>query len=108
MVNFEAVQDAIPELKGDHHQVVVVGYPLPCPGTNNALNAINMHPRWKGKSVMVEIPRHEVDSVVRTPLGYHGTMPMVFVRDSNGQMEHVGGGSDLLNMARSELEPQYV
>jgi hypothetical protein len=106
MVHFEAVQKAIPELKGDGHKVVVVGYPPGCPGTNAALAAINANGSWKGHSLMVEVPRHEVGAL-KDLLNYEGTWPIVFVRGDDGKMEHVGGGSDLLKLARAEPEPQY-
>lgn len=101
--NFEA---AIPELKNHRYNVVIIGYKT-CPYSGKAQSALKEHitksNRFREKSVFVGYEFGETQELKRRT-GYEGTFPIVFVRNEQGIMEHIGGGTNFEYWVKKDLQ----
>jgi glutaredoxin len=96
-VKFEKVQEHLPELKHVKFIVVVVGYPY-CPYSAKALQAAEGVEEWSQSKKFVPLERPAA-AKLKNHLDYHGSMPLVFVRDKAGKMRHIGGGDEMEEFA---------
>jgi len=95
----------------EKYSIIAIGYPydtsqgFACPGSQNAMRAINDHPEWSqaDKHLFITIPFGKSGPLKRY-LGYNGTMPIVFYNVGEDFI-HVGGGDDLIRFAQVNKEP---
>lgn len=104
-LTYEQVEAAVPELKNHKYNVVILGYKT-CPYSGKAQKALEYHisksKRFREKSVFVGFEYGETAHLKKTA-NYSGTFPIVFVRDENGKMQHIGGGVDFEYWVKKDL-----
>ena len=96
-VLYEKVQECLPQLQDQHYMVVIIGYKM-CPYSRKALRAVESVPEWKENFTFVGYDFGGTESL-KNKLQYNGTFPIVFVRNNRNGMDHVGGGTELEQIA---------
>ena len=104
-LSYAKVQSVIPELKKKDYEVVILGYHS-CPYSAKAQSALQKHivrsKKFKDKSIFVGFDWGETGELKRAT-GYSGSFPIVFVRNKQGKMEHIGGGNDFSEWVDRDL-----
>lgn len=96
-MHFSIVEEIIPELKNTTKDVVVIGYNS-CPYSDQAKRLICKTPKFKDKSVFIGFERDHTIKQFKEETKYHGTFPIVFVRDTvSSKMKHIGGAHEFGN-----------
>jgi len=112
-VKYADAEKAIPDLKGKRLMIVIIGYKS-CPGSSAALGALQRHPTWgkNGNAAFVGFDRGPPIDQLREQVGYPSgsgnTMPIVFLRNTDGEMEHVGGGTDFADIVHEQTNPTFL
>lgn len=96
MVHFHHVVSHVHELKNSEPNVVIVGYD-DCPFTRRAEQLVNNNPSCRKKLPKVALITFKRVSgpEMRKQLHHQGTFPVIFVKNSEGQMTFIGGSTDL-------------
>lgn len=98
MVEYKLVEEHIPELKGNRYHVIILGYEM-CPFSAKALRAVNSHKKWQNNYKFIPY-QFGGTGALKQATQYNGTFPIVFVRNESGDLEHIGGGTELENLAK--------
>ena len=98
-LGFDQAAKAIPELatlrenKPDV-EVVIIGYHN-CPYSRKALAAKGRHPKWQQSGhVLFVAYDFGATGPFRETTKYRGTFPLVYVKQSDGTFQHIGGGTE--------------
>jgi hypothetical protein len=96
-LSFEKAQEAIPELTdlNEDIEVVIIGY-HECPYSKKALAAKNRVKKWSGQSGKVLFVGYDFGGTgaFKQTSRYRGSFPIVYVKQTDGEFKHVGGGED--------------